>query len=139
MKTIKYKKDRSFPLERFYDDWTGCILRSDYKLDPDFRMSLFMPQIRKAPEMAWDLENWDRMIDDDADKTYEWLLEKMEDKIKRDRQKYNDDQHDKADFAAAAKEFQPKQPKGTAAAATGGGGWGKAPEKFEAFHPHLAF
>ena len=49
------------------------------------KMALFLPEVRKMPEMAFDMQIFDRMQQGDPNKSYDWLVGQIEAMIERQR------------------------------------------------------
>ena len=84
LSSVKYSAKKGYAV--FYHDWTTQLsINGDVQVDPVAQFALFLPEVEKMSEMAFDLEVYNRMPPGDPNKTYEWLLYQMENHIERDR------------------------------------------------------
>ena len=84
LQTIKYRANKGYVT--FYNDWmTQLSINGPNAVDGVAKMALFLPEVRRMPEMAFDLQIFDRMQNGDPNKSYEWLVGQIEAMIERQR------------------------------------------------------
>ena len=84
LQTIKYRAKKGYVT--FYNDWmTQLSINGPNAVDGVAKMALFLPEVRRMPEMAFHLQIFDRMQQGDPNKSYEWLVGQIEAMIERQR------------------------------------------------------
>jgi hypothetical protein len=76
-------------LAEFYHQWNSVLhgLLHPEQLHPDVRKEMFLKQIKQSTLMKYDLEHYARLPSDHADKSYKWLCDRVEDRLKDERVK----------------------------------------------------
>jgi hypothetical protein len=74
-------------LEDFWHQWTSTLngLQFPEQLHEVVRKDMFLKQIKGSTIMKFDLEHYARMKPDDPDKSYEWLTDRVKDRINDNR------------------------------------------------------
>ena len=72
-------------LSVFHNEWNQELLRQSEPVTPAVKHLLYLTQVSKHPLMAADMDHYHRQEDDSPEKTYEWLVKRVEAAISRKR------------------------------------------------------
>ena len=97
-------------LADFYNQWITTLnglMHPEY-LHADVKKDMFLKQIQGSKVLQFDLEYYNRLKDDSPEKSYEWLAERVENRIRDDRTRLVEQQlgyggHTPAALAATTK------------------------------------
>jgi hypothetical protein len=74
-------------MNTFLMDWQSKLngLHHPEYLHPDAKLEMFLKQIRPSPMMKYDLEHYRRLPAGHSDKTYEWVIARIHDRLRDER------------------------------------------------------
>ena len=73
---VRYKNDKT--LEDFMHRWTVTIMNMQDRPDNPHLRDLLLEQIKNSPAMKHSMNIWNDMPEDDPNKSYFWLVKRIE-------------------------------------------------------------
>ena len=73
----------------FLDRWEKVVNRLQFRPTDEHLRDVLLIQLRKSAALKHQLEQWDQMEDEDASKTYEWLISQVQREIDQRRMRTN--------------------------------------------------
>ena len=82
---VLYKSDATMNI--FLMDWQSKLngLQHPEYLHPDAKLEMFLKQVRSSPMMKYDMEHYRRLPEGHLDKTYEWVIGRIHDRLRDER------------------------------------------------------
>ena len=84
---VEWTKDAE--MADFLERWEKVVNRLQFRPSDEHLRDVLLMQLRKSAALKHQIEQWDQMEDEDANKTYQWLLSQVARKIDQQRMRTN--------------------------------------------------